>query len=238
MKKFIIVLTLGITLIVIGSLVTASEISSWTLYDLKENVADFPIAKIETEISFNDLDNEKLKFIGYPKYNDDSILGFEGNFEYFNGDMMHNHGMMNGRVHMNMMFRGSNVDVVEDDVQPVGKVKVAYEYLDIFRTNNCEFESLTVEEVDGGYEFSKRHHSSKHGRKKYSTDSQNYSLDNDTSYLYVTCSDDISYFSLNDIFNLNSKERLKAILKNKQLPTPFGEYSIVINPQDKDKISY
>lgn len=245
MKKFIIIVSLGISLIIIGSLVTASEISSWTFYDLDENVANLPKAKVETEISFEEIESDKVRLITYPMYNDDKFgLDYEDNIEYFIGNMGHRNmmmkhsNMMGSGSHNKMMFQLGNVNMIESDNQKPGTFRVSYEYIDGFGIGRCEFESVTIEENDAGYEYSQRRHNRKNRRQDYFKYGRDYDIELDTTFLYVTCNDVDAYFRFNDLFNMSAKERIKAILKNKQLPTPFGEYTIIVNPQDKDKISY
>lgn len=244
MKKFIIIVSVGISLIIIGSLITASEISSWTLYDFDENVANLNKAKLETEISFKDFETDNLVLIQYPMYGDDFSIDYDDNIVYFIGRLAHRNNMMNhsdmmgNRIHINMMSRGSNVNLVESNNQELGSIRVAYEYLDGFGSGRCELESLTVKESDGGYEYSRRQHNGKNRRNDYYTDSLDYDIEVDTTYLYVRCNNEDTYFNFNDIFSMGAKERIKTLLKNKQLPTPFGEFTIIVNPKDKGIISY
>lgn len=235
MRKAVIVIAIGISLIIGGGVVTAFELTSWTPYDLDENVANFKKETIKTDISFEQLQTEKM-IISNGYHVDFEFDDFiEGDSDYIEVDYDY---YFNDAYYEALEF-------VEDEKQEVGTVSIEYTYLAPFNGEECGIDSLTYGRDNSRTEY--RSHVDGRGNMRNTRSSRYDSINNkhrnvdeDTTYVFPQCHGfrgfGIGFNSRGEFYKNGFTEELKAIFKHKQLPLNTSRMKVTINPQDSNRV--
>lgn len=241
MRKAVIIIAIGLTLIITGGIVTAMELSTWTPYDLDQNVANFEKETISTQLTFEDLGSERLvvtnnRWIDFDY--EDYLHGHEDFFEIDSDfDFSYHNAFSNSNDY-------SGVTVAMDEKQPVGTINIEYTYAKAFDNETCGLDSVTFgandNRVDYRFHVGSRNHVPNTRIRQKNNDSQSRYGDDNTTYLFPQCygynSWGFGFNSQNSLIGFRITDELKAILKHKQVPVRMSEITVTINPKDSSRV--
>ncbi|NLY63121.1 MAG: hypothetical protein GX074_04595 [Erysipelothrix sp.] len=221
MKKFIIIFSLGISLMIAGGVVFAYELSEFTTYDIVENELNLPVVSNTVDYDISDFKTQ----IAFYDYSMNGIFPAETGL----GSSSNSY---------------SNLDIVEDESQVLGTISVNVTYLSNIGSSAC-YMSFYNEDYE---EYSGRHHGKREGNRKGQHHSEMMANRNnrqtrrlskefnlDVTYPVsgiITC----EYNGHKLVNNIFANDHFKMLMKTKQLPTVPTKTTIVINPSDADKI--
>lgn len=221
MKKFIIIFSLGISLMIAGGVVFAYELSEYSTYDILENELDLPVVSNTLDYDISDLKTQ----ISFYDYSMNGIFPADTNLGNSN-DVY------------------SNLDIVQDEDQLAGTISINVSYLANLGNSTC-YMGFYNESYD---DYQGRHHGNRQMNKKDKHHAQmmmnrknrtnrHLSKDFDLDVTYpisgvITCEYSGHMFGRNAFGNDN----FKRLIRSKQLPTVPVKTTVIVNPKDMDKI--
>lgn len=232
MKKVILMISLGICLIIIGSIVTFNELGQWSLYNLQENVADYPIKTIKANINLTEENVDKIHIINY--YDNDHHMNRMRYDDDFIEDYLSD-------IIVNDYYPSHKIEIVEDVNQAEDLISIEYTYAEIFEFEQCYIESVNTNHLNIEQDYSpyRRHSKSKRHNNSNKRPDYTVELDKDNiEIVYPYCNYQMKNMRNKNIFNPYYRTGIKALLKNKQLPFAPGEFKITVNPKDVSKVQY
>ncbi len=235
MRKGIIVIAIGISIMVAGGVVTALEFASLKPYDVQENVANFPSESFSTQFSFEEVGTEYLEVFNSTWIDFDFDDYIDGDYDYLEGDY---DDSFNFR-------RQDDVIINEDENQKEGTVTIDYYYLSPFDSRRCALDSISYAK-DSSSEY--RSHTNTRDRASTSQRSTSRSSrrgqhrnrimfsEDDTTYLFPQCYDRGWGLGYSNGQWLGIPEEFKLLMKHKQMPVNLSEITVTVNPKDSYRI--
>lgn len=209
MKKVLIIFSLALTLIIGGALVLVTEINDWSLYNIKENVADLNVKQISETYKYSDFEDYPIAFNNGILINQffSDFVDFEDYDDYF---------------YLDTHLFNNLIEIVEDDNIEAGTFNLTLDYIADLGVNNCEFTTIIEDDnYSGNYKSNHRHMNSRHRRRNEMGQMRKHMT------VHPMC---------NTRTSITSLSTLKKIMKHRQMPINMAEITVTINPLDRDKI--
>lgn len=235
MKKALVVIVLGISLMFVGGIVTAFEIPQWTEYNLEENIAEFPVKELKETFKFKDLDAETVIV-------ESGLFMVNHDHDYDDFDDFDLMGMHNKNL----------PEVIIDDSIEVGTFDIKLLYIDDnhgssqcrFRTNH---KRKNFTDADDMWRRSYRNHKgdSHHDHMESLKPKKNGFFNfNDTEEVDRATYDTVRVFPICEystygMFDSASSLKLNKIiemLKEKQIPGLTHKITVNVNSKDADRL--